>query len=115
MSGSTTSSSLPFTFTELDEADLAIKSDNRCSICGMAIYKGGVQEYRSGKAARYIAASETKAREMVSCIKVELLSNAYIPQLNVALTYNIVSQNGPQDPEEALGVSVAQVNGIWRV
>ncbi|KAJ7193202.1 hypothetical protein GGX14DRAFT_405635, partial [Mycena pura] len=83
-------SNRPFTFTNRDKADLAIKSDNQCSIC-RDIY----EPEDVGRAAHYIAASE--AHEV----------------LHVALTYNIVSPSGPQDLKEALDVNIAQGNGIW--
>ncbi|KAJ7228369.1 hypothetical protein GGX14DRAFT_384855 [Mycena pura] len=91
---STTSSNRPFAFDEFDKVDLANKSDNRCSLCRTEVYNGHKLR-RSGRAAHYISASESKARKV----------------LNVATTFNIISQSGP-DPEYsehwALGVNLAQ-------
>src|ERR1700761_6385917 len=109
MSSSGSSSNRPYAFNPVDKVKLATMSDNRCSICRVEMFRGGIRGKKKGQAAHCIGASESTAIAVVSYIKVDLRSNAQIPQLNSAPVLGIVSRIGP-DPDVALGVRNALVN-----
>ncbi|KAJ7226089.1 hypothetical protein GGX14DRAFT_556837 [Mycena pura] len=96
MSSSGSSSNRPYAFNPVDEAELATRSDNRCSICRVEMFRGGIRGKKTGQAAHCIGASESTA----------------IAVLNSAPVLGIVSRIGP-DPDVALGVRNARVNGMW--
>ncbi|KAJ7221718.1 hypothetical protein GGX14DRAFT_559199 [Mycena pura] len=97
-SGSVVSSNRPYSFSDDAKKELAIKSNHQCSICKADAHKDDDREHTDQwEAAHCIAASDIGVS----------------PQLTVAVKMKIVSTTGP-DAHEALGVSDAKRNGMWR-